>query len=114
MKNFLEYLKNFEPVVWKTVVGGIVTLALIWGFDLTFLGDQVNQSLDVLVTLLPALSLALTGLWIRNGVTAPGNTAVVLDKDGHTVAGPALDAPDGTPVDVYEFPEEHEPRHLAE
>lgn len=114
MKNFLEYLKNFEPVVWKTVVGGLVTLALIWGFDISFLGDQINQSLDVLGALLPALTLALTGLWIRQGVTAPGNTAVVLDKDGNTVAGPALDAPDGTPVDVYEFPEEHEPRHMVE
>lgn len=116
MKNFLEYLKNFEPVVWKTVVGGIVTLALIWGVDLSFLGDQINQSLDVLVILLPALSLALTGLWIRKSVTAPGNTAAVLDKDGNTVAGPALDAPTGTPVDIYEFPttpEVHEPQHMS-
>ena len=114
MKTFLEYLKNFEPVLWKTVVGGLVTLGLIWGVDLTFLGDQVNQSLDVLVTLLPAVSLALTGLWIRKSVTAPGKTLVVLGEDGGTVAGPGLDVPNGTPVDIYEFPEEHEPRHMVE
>lgn len=114
MKNFLEYLKNFEPAVWKSFVGALVILAAIWGVDVSALGDQVTQSLDVLAYLIPAVITVLTGLWIRKSVTAPGNTAVVLDSDGKTVAGPALDAPNGTPVDVYEFPIEHEPKHMVE
>lgn len=98
---------KFEPAVWKGIVAGLVTLLAIWGLDVADLGDKLNQTIDVLGVLAPLIASGVAGLWIRQSVTPNEKVAVVVEPGApETVAGPALPVPDGTPVDVYTFPEE--------
>lgn len=94
---------KFEPAIWKSIIAAVVSGLLIWGVDFTAVGDQLAQTADVLGVLIPLV----TGLWIRQSVTPNGKVAVTVEPGApETVAGPALPVPNGTPVDVYTFPED--------
>lgn len=101
----MKFNWKFEPAVWKGIITAVVSAALIWGVDLTEWGDKLQQTADVIGVLLPLIA----GLWIRQSVTPNAKVAVtVAPGKPETVAGPALPVPDGTPVDVYAFPEDGE------
>lgn len=94
---------KFEPAVWKGIIGLVVSGLLIWGVDLTDVGEKLSQTADVIGSLIPLL----TAVWIRGSVTPNDKVAVTVEPGApETVAGPALPVPNGTPVDVYTFPEE--------
>ncbi len=80
-----------EPAVVKGLIGLLVALALIWGVDLTPLGDRLSQSADVLGSIIALL----TPLWIRGSVTPD---ALVVERAARdhdlgavVLAGPAND-----------------------
>lgn len=118
MSNF-----KFEPAVWKGIVLGLVGLLAIWGLDVSGLGDQVSASIDIIAVLIPLVTSAVAGLWIRKSVTP--NVAVVerATKDGQVVAGEAnslvpegevVRAVDASPVidkSTHEVEEVAEPAH---
>lgn len=84
-------LLTIEPAIVKGVIGALVALALIWGVDLTPLGEQLSQSADVLGSLVAIL----TPVWIRQSVTPDAKVVQTVEPDGRIVAGPASPAPTG-------------------
>lgn len=81
-------LLTLEPAVVRGVIGAVVSLGLIWGFDLTPWGDRLTQTADILGTLV----LLLTPLWVRHGVTPAASVVAKVDpKSGDVVNGPAAD-----------------------
>lgn len=96
-----------EPVVVRTVIGLVVAAALVWGVDLTDVGERIAQTVEIVAAIVAALGLA----WARQGATPSRDVVAVVEPDGTTVAGPASPLPDGTPV----MPglTDHEALHLA-
>lgn len=92
-------LAALEPAVVRGLIGAVVALGLIWGIDLTALGDQLTATADILGT----IALLLTPLWVRQATTP---TSVVVEQvDRHmqygavVIAGPANDRlPEGEPI----------------
>lgn len=109
---------KFEPAVWKGIVVGLVGLLAIWGLDVSGLGEQVSASIDIIAVLIPLVTSAVAGLWIRRSVTPTVAVAEQVTKEGQVVAGPANDIEKtGTVVRVVDnehlpFDDEYEPQHL--
>lgn len=96
-----------EPVVVRTVIGLVVAGALVWGVDLTDLGERIAQTVEIVAAIVAALGLA----WARQGAFAAKDVVAVVESDGTTVAGPASPLPDGTPVTPGLT--DHDTLHLA-
>lgn len=79
-------LLSLEPALVRGAVGSVVTVGLVWGVDLSDLGERVATTADVVLgTLLPLLA----AWWIRGAVVP---RAKVGAPDGDTAS-----APDDTP-----------------
>lgn len=91
---------KYEPAVIKGIIGLVVSGLLIWGVDFTDIGTRLEETADVIGSLIPLI----TGLWIRQSVTPNAKVAVSVEPGVNqpTVAGDALSVPTGTPVDVVE------------
>lgn len=110
MKSTLIRLRDLiarEPVVVRTVIGLVVAGALVWGVDLSDVGERVAQTVEIVAAIVAALGLA----WARQGATPSRDVVAVVEQDGTTVAGPASPLPDGTPVTPGLT--DHEALHLA-
>lgn len=90
-KSWWSRLLTIEPAIVKGVVGALVALGLIWGVDLTPLGDRLTQTADILGSLVAIL----TPVWIRQSVTPDAKVVQTVEPDGRIVAGPASPAPTG-------------------
>lgn len=84
-----------EPVVVRTAIGLIVSLGLVWGVDLTNVGEQVAQTAD----LVGALVLLLGVAWARQGATPAVEVVVTQEPSGALVAGPASAQTTGSLID---------------
>jgi len=91
-KSWWSRLLTIEPAIVKGVIGALVALGLIWGVDLTPLGDQLTQTADILGSLVAIL----TPVWIRQSVTPDAKVVQTVEPDGRIVAGPASPAPTGS------------------
>ena len=61
----IKRLLTLEPALVHGVIVAVVGLALIWGLDLTALGDQLGRSVDILFPI-----VVLVGAWwTRSRVT---------------------------------------------
>lgn len=88
-------LLTLEPAVVRVVVGAIVAALLVWGVDLTDLGERIAATADILGgTLVPAL----TAWWVRSGVTPTAKVVQEVTADGLVIAGPASPLPTGARV----------------
>lgn len=96
----LRELVAHEPVVVRTAIGLIVSLGLVWGVDLTNVGEQVAQTADIVGALVALLGVA----WVRQGVTPASTVVATREPSGAVVAGPASDEVTGSLID---------PQHLA-
>ena len=90
-------LLTLEPAVVRGVIGALVALGLIWGLDLTDLGEKLTQTADVLGSLVALL----TPLWVRQATSPAKLVEARVDGRGVTVAGPAAEVADGTEVGVF-------------
>lgn len=88
-------LLKLEPAIVKGLIGLLVSLGLIWGVDLTSVGDQLSQTADVVGSIIALL----TPLWIRTSVTPDAKVVASVDTHGTVVAGAASPLPTGTVVD---------------
>jgi hypothetical protein len=84
-------LLTLEPALVRGVVTAIVSVALIWGLDLTDLGDKVNETANIIGALLPLLQ----AWWTRSAVTPTAQVVRKEEADGAIVAGPAAPEPTG-------------------
>lgn len=84
-----------EPVVVRTAIGLIVSLGLVWGVDLTNVGEQVAQTADILGALVALLGVA----WARQGATPAATVVATREPSGALVAGPASDQATGSLID---------------
>lgn len=84
-----------EPVVVRTAIGLVVSLGLVWGVDLTNVGEQVAQTAD----LVGALVLLLGVAWARQGATPSSTVVVTQEPSGALVAGPASTQTTGALLD---------------
>src|SRR4051794_10673440 len=90
-------LAVLEPAVVRGLIGAAVALGLIWGVDLTDLGDKLTRTADVVGSIVALL----TPLWVRQATSPAVLVEARWDPDtGDTVAGPAALAVDGTVVEV--------------
>jgi hypothetical protein len=80
-------LLSLEPALVRGAVGSVVTVGLVWGIDLSELGERVATTADVVLgTLLPLLA----AWWIRGAVVP---SAKVAAPDDDTAPPPPADAP---------------------
>lgn len=84
-----------EPVVVRTAIGLVVSLGLVWGVDLTNVGEQVAQSADIVGALVLLISVA----WARQGSTPAATVVVTQEPSGALVAGPASVQTTGSLID---------------
>jgi len=95
-----------EPVVVRTVIGLVVAGALVWGVDLSDVGERVAQTVEIVAAIVAALGIA----WGRQGSAPMRDVVEVIAKDGTVVAGPASRLADGTPIAGMS---DHDTLHLA-
>jgi hypothetical protein len=65
-QHWYSRIEGREVAIFRGVVAALVAIALIWGVDLTELGSKLEQTADILGTVVFGL---LGPLWIRGGVT---------------------------------------------
>lgn len=87
-------LTSLEPAVVAGVVTAVVGVGALVGIDLSDLGERITAAW---LLILPALAL-VQAWWTRSRVTPTARTAAVVDRAGHTLAGPASAEPTGAPV----------------
>lgn len=96
--HILRKLREFvarEPVVIRTAIGLFVSLGLVWGVDLTNVGEQVAQTADIVGALVALLGVA----WARQGSTPASTVVVAQEPSGALVAGPASTQTTGSLID---------------
>lgn len=85
---------TLEPALVRGIVTAIVSVALIWGLDLTDLGDKVNETANIIGVLLPLLQ----AWWTRSAVTPSAQVVAKQEPNGELVAGVGSLFPTDTPV----------------
>lgn len=93
-RRLLDRIEGREVVVVRGLITGGVAVGLIWGVDLTDVGERLEQTLDVLGTVLIPLGV----VWQRSGVV-PAKEVLATNRAGVVLAGPASTFPTGTPLD---------------
>lgn len=114
-----------EPALVKGAIALVVAGLLIWGVDVSDVGDRIAQTADVL----GALVALLSPLWIRQSVSPAARVVQTVLPDGTVVAGPASPLKTGTVIPDSptapghpeqssrpwdrEDPDGYDPKHLA-
>lgn len=101
----MERIKN-EPALVTAFVVALLACAVSFGLPIT---TEQQASVVALVT----AALAVCGVATRQQVTPARTTHAETDASGVTVAGPASDLPDGTPVDIIPTEEPVVPERAA-
>ena len=70
------------------------SIGLVWGVDLTGVGGRLEETLDIVGSVLPLLGLA----WQRAGAVPAKATVAYINPAGDVVAGPASSRPTGSPL----------------
>ena len=87
-----QRLLHTEPAVVKGAISLLVALALIWGLDLTDLGERLKATADILGSLVTLLA----PLWIRQSVYSPKTVEELVSKAAATGV-PAVPEPPSNP-----------------
>lgn len=89
-RTWWQRVLHTEPAQLKGVIVALVSLGLIWGLDLTQLGSQLENSVDVVFGVLVPL---LTAMWIRRSVYSPATVQRMVQEAS---TAPGIWVADGT------------------
>lgn len=83
MENVWAWMQRVEPAMVRGVISALVGLGLIWGIDLTTLGEQLTQTADII----GAVIVLLSPLWVRQGVYSPKTVEGLTSQAARTGVG---------------------------
>ena len=90
-RHLLDRIEGREVVVVRGLIVLVVSVGLVWGVDLTDVGDRLEDTLDALGVFVQLLGLA----WVRSGVTPAREVVEARRADGAIVAGEGSPLPTG-------------------
>ena len=80
-ESFLNRILSTEPAVFKSIVGALVAVLLIWLPELDWLADRINDTGEIVFSvILPGVTI-ITGFSIRKSVTPVGRAKHLAADD---------------------------------